>query len=151
MQIDVKDGPESLILKVGKLIKFHNRERVTMWGSFRRDMNQICKESFPEIPRFFSRTHAVYSWFMWSIGLWSWYPQPTEKYLILPNLWFFMRSGWFHALNERNVKVIVFGIPGGGVNTIEGFQSIREAGGNGICTDRPSLLQQWLKTHPLKK
>ncbi|TPX66758.1 hypothetical protein CcCBS67573_g07729 [Chytriomyces confervae] len=122
MQIDVKDGSEEMIIKVGSLIRQHNRSHLTVWGSFKRQQS-------------------------------NW-----ESCLIVPNLDWVLRKSWFRALNELGIQVIVWGSkqdvadgPGGGINTVEGFERIRKSGANGICSDRPTLLKDWLRQNKMTR
>ncbi len=46
--------------------------------------------------------------------------------------------------------MIMYGAPGGSIHTEEGFAYARNCGVNGICSDRPTLLKEWLKKNRLK-
>ncbi|KAJ3081738.1 Lysophospholipase D gdpd1 [Quaeritorhiza haematococci] len=152
MQIDVKEGPEELVIKVGSLIRKYEREDLTVWGSFKTNVNRMCRKNFgTSIPLFFSASRFFLSFGLWAVGLFRVFKwmDPWESCLIMPNIRFFMRPGYFKALNSIGISVIVFGIPGGGVNTIEGYEECRKAGANGICSDRPTMLKEWLRDNPL--
>ena len=77
--------------------------------------------------------------------------KPKESCLILPNLSLFMSKSWFRKLNEAGISVILYGVPEGSIHTAQGFEIARNVGVNGICSDNPSLLKEWLKSHPLTK
>ncbi|KAJ3393612.1 hypothetical protein HDU92_007651 [Lobulomyces angularis] len=131
MQIDVKLGQEELVLQTGNLIRKYNRQKFTVWGSFKDNANARCQKG---------------------IGLkelYKKYFKPVYSCLILPNIKFFMNRGYFQFLNSMGISVIAFGVGIGAINNEEGYAMAREAGVNGICTDRPSLLMEWLKSHPL--
>ncbi|KAI8852870.1 PLC-like phosphodiesterase [Chytridium lagenaria] len=140
MQIDVKEGGDDLVLAVGTLILQHTRENQTVWGSFNDKVHLQCYNHFNlRIPC--SSLSAAPS---------SRTPSPLESALILPNLWWFMNKRWFKALNELGITVIVFGYgkdvdgaPGGGINTVEGFERVRKAGVNGIYLEVEAVLMEW--------
>ncbi|KAI8830211.1 PLC-like phosphodiesterase [Chytriomyces cf. hyalinus JEL632] len=158
MTIDVKRGSEEMIIKVGKLIQKYKRERITLWGAFRDSQIQLCRKHFgTSIPTYFSRKRVLQSFILSFLGLTRWMSY-KESCLIIPNRWYLLRPKWFEDLNKVGIAVLVWGDkkdvgegPGGGINTIEGFERIRKSGANGICTDNPTLLQEWLKDHPMVK
>ncbi|KAJ3148309.1 Lysophospholipase D gdpd1 [Geranomyces michiganensis] len=149
MQIDVKLGSERLVRKVGDMIRERGRQRATVWGSFRNPQNAWCKTHFPDIPRFFAFRRMFAALAMYSVGMMS-RMEFDEAALIMPNVRWLMWPGFAKALNERGVAVLVFGVPGGGANTVEVWEAIRKFGANGICSDRPTALQAWLKDNPLQ-
>jgi glycerophosphoryl diester phosphodiesterase len=152
MQIDVKDGPEELVFKVGELIKKYKREQQTVWGSFRKPVGNLCYQHFPEIPLFFDVRNMLLSYFAWAFGLWGVYARyykPRYSCLIMPDVWPFVQKGWFSRLNELGIPVILFGVPNGSIHTTEGYLKARAAGVNGICTDKPSLLKEFLLSNSL--
>ncbi|KAJ3002287.1 UNVERIFIED_CONTAM: Lysophospholipase D gdpd1, partial [Siphonaria sp. JEL0065] len=157
MQVDVKEGSEEMVIKVGNLIKQYKRENLTVWGSFRPSVNNHCYTHFStSIPLFFSFRRAAYSYLLSRFGLTHWMSY-RESALICPNIPWVLDKSWFEDLNRLGISVIVWGRgkeeggPGGGVNTIQGFELIRKSGANGICTDRPTLLKEWLKENPLER
>ncbi|KAI9099334.1 PLC-like phosphodiesterase [Phlyctochytrium arcticum] len=150
MQIDVKQGPSELVNKVGNMIRQHGRQKATIWGSFREPQNTWCRTRFPEIPHFFTLRRMASSFLLYSVGLLSWMPL-RESAMIMPNLKWFMWPGFARAINERGVPIILFGIPGGGINTTEGWEAAKKFGANGICSDRPAALQAWLQNNRLRR
>ncbi|TPX58644.1 hypothetical protein SpCBS45565_g07938 [Spizellomyces sp. 'palustris'] len=150
MQIDVKQGPSELIDKVGAMVRAYNREKQTVWGSFHEPQNGWCRTRFPDIPYFFTARRMAKSFVLWCFGLLP-LMKINESAMIMPNFKWVMWPGFARALNRRNVPIIVFGMPGGGVNTIEGWEAVKKFGANGICSDRPSALKQWLKTNRLNE
>ncbi|TPX58192.1 hypothetical protein PhCBS80983_g03311 [Powellomyces hirtus] len=150
MQIDVKRGSKELITRVGTLIRLYGRQKQTVWGSFHDPHNEWCRTLFTDIPHFFTIKRLFASLLMYAVGMLR-VMEFHEHALIMPNWKWIMWPGFARALNRRGVPVIVFGMPGGGVNTQEGWEAARVFGANGICTDRPTALKEWLETHPLKK
>jgi hypothetical protein len=150
MQIDVKYGPEELVVRVGNMIKQFNRERFTVWGSFIPSVNELCYKNFgTSIPLFFSLSRLILAFSMYKIGLFSKF-EMRESALIMPNFPFLMNSEWLKTLKGRGVSVIVFGSDGtGSINEESQWESARLAGATGICSDCPSNLQEWLKSNPL--
>ncbi|KAJ3065405.1 Lysophospholipase D gdpd1 [Podochytrium sp. JEL0797] len=161
MQIDVKEGSEEMVIKVGNLIKQYKRENQTVWGSFRSDVNQFCHKNFSDsIPLFFSFRRFMFSYLLSYLRITHWM-EYRESALICPDHPLFMRRLWFEDLNRLGISVILWGsgpdakaggAPGGGVNSVAKFEALKRVGVNGICTDAPSLLRKWLKEHgPLDK
>ncbi|KAJ3150580.1 Lysophospholipase D gdpd1 [Geranomyces variabilis] len=149
MQIDVKRGSERLVQKLGTMIRQRNKQQSTVWGSFRHQQNAWCKHHFPDIPRFFTFRRLYAALCMYSVGL-THRMDFDEAALIMPKIRWLMWPGFARALNERGIAVIVFGVPGGGANTVGVWEQIRAFGANGICSDRPTALQEWLKSNPLR-
>ncbi|KAJ3173882.1 Lysophospholipase D gdpd1 [Geranomyces variabilis] len=149
MQIDVKLGSERLVQKLGTMIRERQKQQTTVWGSFRNPQNAWCKTHFPDIPRFFALRRLFAALCMYSVGMIH-RMEFDEAALIMPNVRWLMWPGFARALNERGIPVIVFGVPGGGANTVEVWEQIRAFGANGICSDRPTALQEWLKNNPLR-
>ncbi|KAJ3129243.1 hypothetical protein HK100_008740, partial [Physocladia obscura] len=119
MQIDVKDGPEELVIKVGNLIKQYHRENITVWGSFRPDINNLCYKHFStDIPLFFDWKRALLSYSLSWLGLTHWISY-RESALICPNLSWILRRPWGAGKNAK-----AGGAPGGGINTVEGFENV---------------------------
>ncbi|KAI8896684.1 PLC-like phosphodiesterase [Globomyces pollinis-pini] len=150
MQIDVKYGPEPLVIEVGQMIKKLKRENVTLWGSFRPSVNNLCYKHFgTSIPLFFD----VYRFSKLYIAYWIgclWLIDFRETAVIMPNLKFLMCRKLFKAINRQGISIIVFGMKGS-LNTDSEWEEIRKIGANGICTDYPTNLKSWLKAHPLDK
>ncbi|KAI8620836.1 PLC-like phosphodiesterase [Chytriomyces sp. MP71] len=157
MQVDVKAGSEAMILQVANLITTNKREHLTVWGTFRHAQNEQCYNYFgTRIPLFFSWRRWMASYALSWVGLTHWM-EYRESCLIVPNWQWVLRRKWFEDLNRLGISVIVWGSkedvangPGGGINTVEGFERVKRSGANGICTDRPTLLKEWLKTNQLE-
>ncbi|KAJ3244400.1 Lysophospholipase D gdpd1 [Chytriomyces hyalinus] len=156
MSVDVKHGSEEMIIKTGKLIQKYKREQLTIWGSFLSKQSDCCYKHFgSKIPLFFSIRRFFLSWFLSLFGLTRWMHY-RESHALLPNFWMFLRPSWFADLNREGISVTIWGMhkdigkgPNGGINTIEGFERVRRAGANGIGTDSPSLLKEWLRSNPM--
>ncbi|KAJ3179437.1 Lysophospholipase D gdpd1 [Gaertneriomyces sp. JEL0708] len=149
MQIDIKRGASSLVDKVGNLILSHKRQARTVWGSFHEPQNTWCRTNFPTIPHFFTARRMALAFLSWSVGLLR-FMTIHESAMIMPSFKWIMWPGFAQAINKRGVPIIVFGMPGGGVNTVEGWKAVQKFGANGICSDLPTPLKEWLRTNPLK-
>jgi hypothetical protein len=113
------------------MIKEFKREKHTVWGSFRHEVWKHCHGNFgTDIPLFFSMRRGLQSFALSWIGLAHWMDY-YESALILPNLSICLSRRWFKALNDQGISVIVWGFgrddggPGGGVNTIDGYERVR--------------------------
>ncbi|KAJ3227422.1 Lysophospholipase D gdpd1 [Clydaea vesicula] len=150
MHIDIKSGPEELVLKVGNMIKEYRREHLTIWGSGVSYWNDMCYKHFGNtIPLCFSLRGVLWAYFLWVIGFFWAYAGNRYQFMCIPNKPMLMKPEWFKALNKLGIPVVIWGLPNGGVNTIEGFEEVLLSGANGICTDRPTLLKEWLKNNKL--
>ena len=150
MQIDLKSGPEELVVKVGELIMEYKRGSQTVWGSFNHNVNRLCLKHYgTKIPLFFSLPNALYLKTMWHLGLFNENIVIMESCLIMPNHWLFTNQSWIDAIKKRGVSVIVFGVGSGALNDPTLWHQARNLGATGICSDKPTLLQEWLQTHPL--
>lgn len=149
MQIDVKNGSEELVLKVGRYIEKFGRQSSTVWGSFVPKVCDLCYAHFgTSIPLFFSRDRAFMGVFLYSINCLS-LMNIRESALIAPayNKWF--TKGFIKALNQLGVSVLLFGVGSGALNDEESWIEAKAMGANGICSDCPTSLQKWLLRHPL--
>ena len=143
MQIDCKFGKDSLILATGKMLQDHDRCQETVWGSFHYRTSRRMRALFGEmIPRFLPFYRICWSFLLYKIGFLGLLNIP-EKAMIMPDLMVLDR-GFISAMQSRGLKVIVFGVRNGGINSFESFQKIHSFGVDGICTDRPSLLKAWI-------
>jgi hypothetical protein len=68
-----------------------------------------------------------------------------ESLMLLPNLPILLNQGFIKALNSKGVSVVVFG----DLNSVPKWEIVRNCGVNGICSDTPTAIHDWLKTHPL--
>ena len=152
MQIDVKRGPEELVIAVGNKITSLERQSKTVWGSFLPSVNAMCFRHFgTDIPLFFGLYRALSAVAMYKLGLFKHFAL-RETCLIAPNFKFFMDPGFISALNSRGCSVIVFGSDGSGaLNTKEQWERVQGVGVNGICTDEPTMILEWLQTNSLTK
>ena len=143
MQIDVKEGPEELVIKVSRMIVERQRESVTLWGSFVPSINDICYRNNPNIPIFFSVARAMYAKTMYHLGLLD-RTHLYESALIMPNIWIFRNKNWIKALRKREISIYIFTL-----NQPSQWEEAKNLGATGICSDYPTSLQQWLKDNPL--
>lgn len=149
MQIDVKNGPEQMIIEAGKLIEKYQRQKFTVWGSFKPSMNELCFKHFgTTIPLFFDLSRCLKAYALFRLGCLDWFGL-RESALIMPNLKFLMNPRWIAALNNRGISVLVFAPRIGALNNQEQWEEALSVGVNGICSDKPTLLQAWLTEHPL--
>ncbi|EGF81181.1 hypothetical protein BATDEDRAFT_36815 [Batrachochytrium dendrobatidis JAM81] len=152
MQIDVKDSPKELVFKVAHLLQSHNRIDKTVWGSFLYEQSKYCATATPfssQIPRFFCAWRFLQTYFMYHVGLLGWMSIP-ERALIMPNYYMLMSKGYMKAIQARGVSVIMFGTKDGALNTELEWEQARDVGVNGICSDSPTKLIEWLESNPLR-
>ncbi|ORY49462.1 PLC-like phosphodiesterase [Rhizoclosmatium globosum] len=149
ISIDVKHGSEEMIIKVGTLIKQYNRTNNTVWGTFAKHQTDLCYTHFPEIPLHFCKSSVIYSVAMYWLGMGDWISY-RESVMAIPDIPILMRKGYVETMQRRGILVLFWGNgkeaggPGGGVNTPEKFEALTRIGVDGICTDRPEFLKEWL-------
>jgi hypothetical protein len=143
MQIDVKNGPERLVIDVGNLIKKYKREHLTVWGSFKPNVCNYCYQHFgTEIPLFFDLLRATKALVFYKIGLLS-LMSFKESALICYKLGPFMDPGFVASLESIGISVLYFG-ENGAINDEATWAKVSNCGNIGICSDRPTLLKEWL-------
>ena len=151
MQIDVKNGPEKLVIQVGKLLQRNEREEFTVWGSFKPQACNLCYKHFGKsIPLFFSAPRFLKALFLHRIGLMKWM-EFRESALIVPGFKWLLSPSFISELNQSGISVIVFGTDGSGaINSKEEWAAVNASGANGICSDVPTELKEWLQSNPMK-
>lgn len=148
MQIDLKDGTESLVVKTIALLKTHGRLKTTLIGSFKYSTSKLLRkatENGSMIPLFMPFHRALLAFFSYRVGL-LWTMTLYESALIIPNAWLFRDEGFIRTLQETHgISVLVFGR----MNDSKDFsqwQSPRLRA-DGLCTDRPLELSHWLSAN----
>lgn len=59
--MDVKQDDENtevLVRKISDLVRKYDREDLTIWGSMRPRVHNVCAKAAPDIPRFFSASQV---------------------------------------------------------------------------------------------
>ncbi|XP_046458062.1 lysophospholipase D GDPD1-like [Daphnia pulex] len=157
VNIDVKQGGDELIEEIDKLITAHNREKSTIWGSFKEESSLKCYYQNPEVGRYFSLTGVLKLYLYFFTGLLPFIslkethleiPLYTSKetshlsrrqQLILRLAKFLIiRPALFRHLNKRGIPTYAWVL-----NTESEFQLALDAGVNGIMTDYPSKLRNF--------
>jgi glycerophosphoryl diester phosphodiesterase len=149
MQIDLKFGQESLIQSTMGLLKKYDRQKDTVWGSFLYTTYQRIRKIDPQqsVPLFFPFYRIFLSYAGYQLGLlYMGWMRPQESALIVPRVWPFMNRGYIRALQAQGISVIVFGLglQKGGLNSFKDYDAMHDLGVDGVCTDRPTLMRDWL-------
>jgi len=162
--IDLKQESQYLLDTTHELIKKYKREDLVIWGSFRESTVMKAYKKDPEIALLFSFKGIVRLLALYYTGLLPFFPL-KESFLEIPV--FTRKSGlmlmpytstrririfrWlienilvskrlFHHLNKRGITVFSWV-----QNSEEEFEFCFEHGVNGIMTDKPALLSEFLK------
>ena len=137
IQIDLKRGGKSLVQKTYEMIK--DRPESVLWGSFHYTTHKIIRNLFRDkVPIFFPFYRLFLSRILYHLGLMS-FLTIYEQAAIIPEL--FIHQGYIKALQARGVQVIVFG----NLNSHEKYDRMKSLGVDGVCTDDPELMRQWLR------
>jgi len=160
LSVDVKADDDRLVAAVGALIRAHRRESITMWGSFWPKVCGKCAADSPTIGRFASVWKVVGIYGMYYTGLLPFCPL-SESYFAVPFPqairpavakrpatmrvlhWLMCAPGLYRHLQARGIPVYVWVI-----NDEDVVRQAFEAGVNGVMTDRPTMLRDFLDRHP---
>jgi glycerophosphoryl diester phosphodiesterase len=161
--IDLKQDSDLLLEKTHELIKKYNREDLVIWGSFRDNTCTKCYEKDPDIPIMFSAKAVAKLLLLHYTGLLPFFPL-RESYLEIPSFTerhkflfkamspgrvkvalflikhLLMNKRLFKHLNKRGIRVFTWV-----QNHEEDFEFCFTRGANGVMTDHPTLLTNWLK------
>jgi glycerophosphoryl diester phosphodiesterase len=162
--IDLKQDSDLLLEKTHALIKKYNREDLVIWGSFRDNTCTKCYEKDPSIPLIFSAKAVAKLLALHYTGLLPFVPI-RESYLEIPAftersakvlfsqiptrrvkmaLWaidhLLMNKRLFEHLNKRGIRVFTWV-----QNHEEDFEYCFKKGANGVMTDSPTVLTNYLK------
>ena len=174
ISIDLKADSDVLKLKVSDLIKEFKRESITIWGSVKPKHHTRIREVNPEVPQFYSAAQTLLVYVLYYLGLLFLYPLPSDAFMvpimtkhkvrlfgkILKNrgsgifvkmLFLVVAAmvrnsrGLYRHLRARGVLVVLWV-----ANEDEEYLEAAEIFGDdidGIMTDRPQALWEWVKTH----
>ncbi|KAK4011937.1 lysophospholipase D GDPD1 [Daphnia magna] len=160
INIDVKKGDDELIEEISKLITAHKREGSTIWGSFKEESSLKCYNQNPEVGRYFSIKGVIKLYLYFFTGLLPFIPL-AETHLEIPLYsvkdishrtrrqqmylqlvrFLIIRPALFRHLNKRGIPTYAWVL-----NTENEFQVAFNAGVNGIMTDYPTKLRNFLRT-----
>jgi hypothetical protein len=145
MQIDLKGGGESLVTKTIALLETHGRLKTTLIGSFKYSTSRLlCKatQNGSIIPLFMPFHRVFLAYLLYRLGL-LWTMTLYESALIIPNVWLFRDQGFIRTLQQDyRISILVFGRMNAPQDFSEWQSPILAA--DGLCTDRPAYLSQWL-------
>lgn len=162
INLDIKINNDELINQVSTLLKKYNREHMTTWGSFNESVTKKCHKLNPNVPLMFSLGGVIRLFFLISSGLLPFVPIKESYFeILMPNsmiknkdlpiivrtgLWFFklifIRKSLVRHLQKRGLLVYYWVL-----NTEEEFEAAFNIGANGIITDYPSRLVDYLSNH----
>lgn len=163
INLDIKVDNDELIRKVNELIVKYKREKITVWGSFSESVTQKCLKLNPSIEAYFSLRGCVKLLTLMCTGLLPFWPL-KEKYLeiLMPNFLLkhrslpigitlgcylirtaFIRKSIITHLQKRGIYVYLWVL-----NSEEEFQYALDIGANGIITDYPLRLIQFIENNP---
>ncbi|XP_037363213.1 lysophospholipase D GDPD3 [Talpa occidentalis] len=162
MALEVKGDNEELIHKIAALVRYFNRNEITIWASEKSSIMQKCKAANPEMPSSFTINRGIQMLLLYYLGLLPFIPIP-EKFLLcfLPtiiNRTYFpfsfpglnqlaavvckrlmMRKSLIQHLKQRGVQVIFWCL-----NDESDFEVAFNLGASGVMTDYPTALRHYL-------
>jgi len=162
INFEIKDNSDVLIEKVNYLLIKYKRERTVAWGGFSKSVCDKCYRINPRVPLYFSFRGVAKILVLHYTGLISFVPI-RESFLEIPSFsrlplaniratkrkekWvarlldtLLIRPSLFRHLNKRGILVFAwcFNIP-------EDFDYCFKKGFNGIMTDAPNALTEYLQ------
>lgn len=163
INLDIKVINNELIHKVNDLIVKYKREDITVWGSFSEQVTRQCIKLNPNIEAYFSLNGCVKLIALMATGLLPFWPL-KESYLeiIMPNFLLkkrrlsigvtlgcllirtaFIRKSLIKHLQKRGIYVYLWVL-----NSEEEFKYAIDLGSNGIITDYPIRLINFIEKNP---
>lgn len=160
VNLDIKYNSDELIEKVNFLVKKYNREDNLVWGSFNDKVTKKINKLNPNVNLMFSLLGVVRLLIFHLTGLLSFIPlKETHFEIIMPDMilkynkdlpitarigfWlvktFFIKKSFVRHLQKRGILVYFWVL-----NTNEEFEYAFNLGVNGIITDYPSRLIEFL-------
>ncbi|CAF0813928.1 unnamed protein product [Brachionus calyciflorus] len=164
VNLDVKIENDNLINQVDQLVRKYNREHLTVWGSFNE---RVCKKLHalnPKVGIFFSMSGCLKLMVYMVFGLLPFVKfKESHLEIIMPNRilkknrdsiprgyiaalllvkTFFIRKSFIKHLQKRGISVYYWVL-----NEEEEFKDAIELGVNGIITDYPSRLIEYIQTN----
>ena len=167
MQLDLKGGSEEVTRKTNDLVKLYKRENITFWGAMGDD--QHLRRYNQDLPRFFSPFAVIKVYGLYVTGLLPFfnltssvfsipkYSQHYEKWkeskkAPAVGIYFTIFKGLesiskplIRHLQDRGILVFHWVL-----NEEEDFEASLKFDVDGIMTDKPTLLHDFLKKHNKK-
>ncbi|ORX98801.1 PLC-like phosphodiesterase [Basidiobolus meristosporus CBS 931.73] len=149
IHLEVKPTNPELAEKVYALIKKYNRQEKTLWGCGKG--LDMLYDLDPTISKFCSAKTVMKIILSYYTGLLPFITIRENFYNIPTSVttkWFtlnLLMPKLFEHLHRRGMNVLVFAPVVGAVNTAEGFKACLDAGVDGMFTDKPVFLRQYLK------
>ncbi|KPP69211.1 glycerophosphodiester phosphodiesterase domain-containing protein 3-like [Scleropages formosus] len=164
INIEIKEDNDELIKKVSSLVKEYDREKITVWASVKSLIMDKCRKENPEMPYMFTVRRGLQLLLFYYCGLLPFLPL-GESFLqfYLPQVYnrkgyggenetdvsfcsrLTMRRSLFRHLAKRGIQVHLFVC-----NNTEDIEAAFAFGATGVMTDYPSLLSEYLRSHPPK-
>ncbi|XP_051001212.1 lysophospholipase D GDPD3 [Acomys russatus] len=166
--VEIKEKNEELIHKVSSLAKRYNRTEITIWVSEKSSIMKRCKAANPEMPTSFTIWRSFWILVLYYLGLLPFVSIP-EKFFFspLPTIinrtyfpfscrclnklsavvlkWIIMRRSLIRYLQARGVQVLFWCL-----NEESDFEVAFSLGVDGVMTDFPTALRQYLDKQELK-
>lgn len=164
MQLDLKAGSREVTRKTGELVKKYNREKNTIWGAMGDD--QYLREYNPDLPRFFSPKGVLKVYLLYITGLLPFFRVTNGSYSVPKYSEAYEK--WRSSTNATGTKIffsvlkfmeitsqpLIEHLQARGVlvfhwvlNEEPDFEKSAAYKVNGIMTDKPVNLHEFLKKH----
>ncbi|CAJ0926033.1 unnamed protein product [Ranitomeya imitator] len=165
INIDIKVNNDILVRKVSELVKEYKREQLTVWGNADYEIVQKCHRQNCSIPLLFCFQRVLLLVGLFYTGLLPFFPI-REQFLEIPMpsiimklkdpskmskshkfvVWLadalIMRKSLFEHLKARGIQVYIWVL-----NNEEEYKRAFDLGANGVMTDYPTRLMEFLEQY----
>ncbi|XP_048848263.1 lysophospholipase D GDPD3a [Brienomyrus brachyistius] len=166
INIEIKEDNDQLIKKVSSLVRQYGREDFTVWASVESGIMKKCLKENPSMPYMFTMVRGLQLLLLFYTGLLPFIPL-GESFLqiYLPHVFnrtyipdspilrnrfvifliekITMRKSLLKHMVERGIQVHLFVC-----NELTDIEEAFAFGATGVMTDYPTLLADYLRTHP---
>ncbi|KAJ8402574.1 hypothetical protein AAFF_G00366570 [Aldrovandia affinis] len=166
INIEIKEDNCVLIKKVSSLVKEYSREDITVWASVQSNIMRKCRRENTSMPYMFTKSRGLQLLLLYYSGLLPflplgesflqfYLPQIINRTYIPPSSILrsrmvisvieklTMRKSLLKHLTDRGIQVHLFVC-----NEEQDMEAAFALGATGVMTDYPTLLSNYLRTHP---
>ncbi|XP_070587234.1 lysophospholipase D GDPD3-like [Erythrolamprus reginae] len=166
INIEIKVDNDDLINKIANLVQKYERSHISIWASFSDRILKKCQKANKDMPFVFSGKRVIILYSLWYLGLLPFVPL-KESFLefVLPSIinrtYFPVKKGMLGSLLAKFItkatmhKQLFKHLEDRGIQTLlwvlNEEKDIDEAFSYGVCgviSDYPTLLREYLDTHP---
>jgi glycerophosphoryl diester phosphodiesterase len=143
--LDLRSDDTRLLDACDELVKKHDRERITVWGSGRMlKVNDELYKRNPKVPLLFNKRGIQIATISYYLSLLPWIPLKPSVFLF-PAKKMLLNRNLLKHLHARGITIIIYGDALHQIDTLQMYQKSRSVGAKTICADRPRLARSFLE------